>query len=91
VNVNPNRASGSWTFRLQKRVGGRWKTLPTTYETRGKAETRKLTLGRGRFRVKVANKYGYTGATSAAVRVTKLTLPSAPPAAGSPTNRGQPT
>jgi probable HAF family extracellular repeat protein len=73
VNVNPNRIGDAWKFRVQKRTAGVWTTLPTAYWTRGTAETRTLTLGPGRFRVKVANRYGYTGATSTAVRLTRKT------------------
>jgi hypothetical protein len=43
------------------------------YRTRGTAETRTLTLGPGRFRVTVANRYGYTGTTSTPVRLTRKT------------------
>jgi probable HAF family extracellular repeat protein len=77
VNVNPDRyrASEYWTFRVQKRTrSGSWTTLPTSYRTEGIAETRTLTLGAGVFRVKVNPRFGYQGATSAAVRLTAPTV-----------------
>lgn len=75
VDVDPDRASGYWTFRVQRRTStGAWSTLPTTYRTYGSAEIRTLTLGPGTFRVRVAAKSGYLGATSAAVRLTNPTV-----------------
>ena len=51
----------------QHRVAGR--TLPTTYRTQGEGETRTIRLPGGTYRVKVAAKYNYRGATSATVRL----------------------
>ncbi len=75
VDVNPNQASGYWRFRVQKRSAtGSWSTLPGVYRTAGRAETRTLTLGPGVFRVTVAGKSGYRGATSVAVTLTRPTV-----------------
>jgi probable HAF family extracellular repeat protein len=75
VDVNPTRGSEYWTFRVQKRTPrGSWTTLPGTYRTQGTAETRTITLGAGVYRVTVAPRYGYRGATSAAVRLTRPTV-----------------
>lgn len=68
VNVNPNKGSGYWTFRVQrKRSDGTWATLSTLYKTSGSTETRTIDLKKGTYRVKVYAKYGYKGATSAKV------------------------
>jgi subtilisin family serine protease len=71
VDVNPNKGSGYWTFKVQKRSGGTWKTLSTTYKTGGSAETRTVDLSAGTYRVIVAGKYGYRGAISASVALVK--------------------
>ncbi len=72
INVNPNKGSGYWTFKVQKRTStGSWKTLTTTYKTYGKGETRTLDFKRGTYRVEVKAKYGYQGTTSAAVYLKK--------------------
>jgi hypothetical protein len=73
VNVNPDRIGDAWKFRVQKRTAGVWTTLPGVYRTWGTAETRTLALGPGRFRVRIANRYGYTGTTSTPVRLTRKT------------------
>jgi hypothetical protein len=68
VNVNPNKGSGYWSFKVQKRTtSGTWTTLSTTYRTLGSAETRTLDLKKGTYRVVVSAKYGYRGAVSNAV------------------------
>jgi hypothetical protein len=72
VDVDPNKGSGYWTFKVQKRSAtGAWKNLSTTYRTEGSAETKTLNLGRGTYRVVVAGKYGYLGNTSARVYLTR--------------------
>lgn len=71
VNVNPDKGSGYWTFKVQKRSGSSWKTLSTTYRTNGPAETRTINMTAGTYRVVVAGKYGYRGATSATVTLLK--------------------
>ncbi len=72
INVNPNKGSGYWTFKVQrKRASGTWKTLDRTYKTFGKGETRTLDLRKGKYRAKVKAKYGYRGATSKVVRLTR--------------------
>lgn len=68
VDVDPNKGSGYWTFRLQRRMSGAWRTVGT-YRTRGASETRVLALDPGRYRVIVAAKHGWSRATSAAVAV----------------------
>jgi hypothetical protein len=70
VDVDPDKGAGSWSFRVQKRTGsGSWTTLATTYTTLGGKETRTINLRAGTYRVKANAKYGYLGATSAAVRI----------------------
>ena len=72
VNVNPNKGSGYWTFRVQKRTAnGTWSTLSTTYRTKGKYETRTINLRKGTYRVVVAGKYGYHGASSKSVTLAR--------------------
>jgi hypothetical protein len=72
VDVDPNKGTGSWSFRIQKRTtSGSWTTLPTTYTTLGVKETRTINLRAGTYRVKVNPRYGYLGATSAAVRLAR--------------------
>ena len=70
VNVDPDKGSGYWTFRVQaKRADGTWRTLKKVYRTQGKKETRTIDLPASTYRVKVKAKYGYRGATSAEVRL----------------------
>ncbi len=72
VNVDPNRGTGYWTFRLLKRRwDGSWATLSTQYRTEGSGETRSLNLSAGTYRVAVAGKYGYLGATSSSVTLVR--------------------
>lgn len=72
VDVDPNKGSGYWTFRVQKRTSaGTWTTLSAIYRTEGSAETRTINLGRGTYRVVVAAKYTFRGATSAAVTLNR--------------------
>lgn len=72
VNVDPNKGTGYWTFRVQRRTAaGSWRTLPPVYRTLGAAETRTLNLSRGTYRVRVSSKYHYLGATSAAVTLAR--------------------
>ncbi len=68
VNVDPDKGSGYWTFRVQaRRADGNWRTLKGTYRTQGKRETRTIDLKAGTYRVVVKAKYGYRGSTSAEV------------------------
>jgi probable HAF family extracellular repeat protein len=70
VNVDPDKGSGWWTFRVQRqRADGTWRTLPRTYCTRGNRETRTLDLKRGTYRVRVQAKYGYRGTRSTPVQL----------------------
>ena len=70
VNVDPNKGTGYWTFRIQRRgTSGSWSTLPATYKTFGPYETNTINLRVGTYRVKVTPKYGYLGATSTTVRI----------------------
>lgn len=65
VDVDPDKGSGYWTFRVQaKRADGTWRTLKQTYRTQGARETRTIDLGAGTYRVVVKAKYGYLGTTS---------------------------
>ena len=68
VNVNPNKGTGYWTFRVQRLTkDGTWGTLARTYRTAGRSETRTLNLTKGTYRVLINPKYGYQGATSSPV------------------------
>ena len=70
VNVDPDKGSGSWTFRMQtKRADGSWRTLQKVYRTQGRKETRTIDLPTGTYRVQVKAKYGYRGSTSAEVQL----------------------
>lgn len=71
VNVDPNQGSGYYTFRVQKRVSGVWRTLPTYYRTVGDGETRTLDLGRGTYRVVVLAKYGFVNTYSGSVYLSR--------------------
>jgi hypothetical protein len=72
VNVDPNRGSGYYTFKVQyKDKYGRWRTYRSTYKTYGSGETRTLNFGKGTYRVVVNGKYGYQGATSSEVYLRK--------------------
>jgi hypothetical protein len=66
VNVDPDRGSGYWTFRVQAQRGdGSWRTLRRTYRTQGSRETRTIDLPAGTYRDQVQPKNGYLGSTSA--------------------------
>jgi hypothetical protein len=68
VNVDPDKGSGYWTFRVQaQRTDGSWRTLKRTYRTQGSRETRTIDLPAGTYRVRVQPKSGYLGSTSAEV------------------------
>jgi hypothetical protein len=72
VDVDPNKGTGSWSFRVQKRTpSGSWTTLATSYTTLGVTETRTINLRAGTYRVRVNAKYGYLGATSAVVSLAR--------------------
>lgn len=72
VNVDPNKGTGFWTFRVQRlRADGTWGTLSKTYRTKGRAETRTLNFKKGTYRVLVNPKYGYKGAASRPVALRK--------------------
>lgn len=72
VDVNPNKGSGYWTFKVQQKdSNGHWKTLRTMHKTAGSSETRTLDLGKGTYRVVVHAKYGYQGTNSAEVHLAK--------------------
>jgi subtilisin family serine protease len=66
VNVNPDRGSASWVFRVQRLSGRTWVTKGT-YTTQGPAETRTINLKKGTYRVVVPSQHGYLGRTSRAV------------------------
>lgn len=70
VDVDPNKGSGSWTFQVQKQVGGKW-VNQKSYKTQGSKETRTVDLPKGLYRVKVKAKYGYGTAYSAPVNIVK--------------------
>ena len=60
LNVNPNKGSGYWNVKIQKKTANGWKTLKGTYRTQGKAEARTINLPKGTYRAVVQPKYGYT-------------------------------
>lgn len=69
VDVDPDKGAGYWNLTLQRRTsGGGWATVGV-YRTRGSDETRVLAPSPGTYRVKVAGKYGWRGATSPALTV----------------------
>lgn len=75
VNVNPDRGSASYSFRVQKRsANGSWATLPTAYATDGASETRAIVLGAGTFRAYVPASGAYASALSPAVTLTAPTV-----------------
>lgn len=68
VNLDPDRASGAWKFRVQAmRADGSWRTLRRTYRTAGRAEVRWVDLPAGTYRVRVIGRSGYLGSISAPV------------------------
>ena len=62
VDVDPNLAGTRyWSFRVQKKVNGRWTLASRTYySTQTSRETRTLDLRKGTYRVVVYAKYGYS-------------------------------
>jgi len=75
VNVNPDRGSSSYSFRVQKRsTNGSWSTLPTVYRSEGAAETKSITLSAGIYRAFVPASGAYGSAVSSAVRLTAPTV-----------------
>jgi hypothetical protein len=71
VDVDPNKGTGYWSFRVQRMTSmGGWTTV-RTYRTRGAAETRTVDVRRGTYRLVVSAKYGYRRATSTSVTVTR--------------------
>jgi hypothetical protein len=71
IDVDPNKGAGYWSFRVQRKSPtGTWATLGT-YRTQGSAETRTIDVRRGTYRVVVSGKYGYLGATSTSVSITR--------------------
>ncbi|MGV1004645.1 MAG: hypothetical protein ACOYEV_07730 [Candidatus Nanopelagicales bacterium] len=73
VDVNPNKGKGYWTLRVEKQntKTGKWSKVKGSWKTQGNSETRSINLPKGTYRVVVAGKYGYAGATSAAVTLQK--------------------
>ena len=71
VDVDPNKGSGYWRFKVQQKSGSRWITLKKNYKTSGSTEKATVNLKKGTYRVVVAGKYGYAGTTSAAVTLVK--------------------
>ncbi|MGB8021589.1 MAG: hypothetical protein WCF04_10210 [Candidatus Nanopelagicales bacterium] len=69
VDVDPNRRSSNWRFSVQRYASSRWTTVLRS-KTRGRADTRVLDVPPGRYRVIVDPRFGWQGATSAAVDVT---------------------
>lgn len=71
IDVDPHKGSGYWTFAVQRaQADGSWATL-RSYRTKGRAETRTIDLPAGTYRVVVAAKYGYQGATSGEMTLVK--------------------
>jgi type VII secretion-associated serine protease mycosin len=71
LDVDPNRAGGHWVFRVQKLKARKWMTLRAKHRTSGPAETRRINLKKGTYRVVVTAGHGYRGAVSAAVRLVR--------------------
>ena len=70
VDVNPNKGSGYWKFKIQKKKkNGSWRTYAKKYKTFGKKETRIIDRKKGTYRVVVLPKYGLASSTSAEVRL----------------------
>ena len=69
VNVNPNKGKRHWSFVVQKKRKGIWRTRSTVYRTEGSKETRTLNFKKGKYRVVVLPKFGYAGATSDPVKL----------------------
>ena len=58
VDVDPNKGSKSWTFRVERRrADGAWASVGR-YKTRTRRETRTVNLRRGTYRVVVEPKFG---------------------------------
>jgi hypothetical protein len=65
VDVDPNKGSGYWKLKLQKRTAsGAWRQVGKSRRTSGSGEVKTITLPKGTYRVTVAGKYGFVGATS---------------------------
>lgn len=72
VDVDPDRRSGSWPFRVQRLADdGSWRMLKGKYRTTGRSQTRTLDLAAGTYRVVVGAKYGLRGATSQEVTLAR--------------------
>jgi hypothetical protein len=72
VNVDPDKGSGHWTFRVQRqRANKTWTTLRRTYRTQGAAETRTVNLPAGTYRVRINARYGYGVTTSTPVTLVR--------------------
>ena len=69
INVNPNRGRRAWEFVVLTKSKGVWTTLPKVYETRGPKEKRTLNLGKGKYRVVVLPRFGYSGVMSEPIRL----------------------
>lgn len=67
VDVDPNLGKRNWTFTVHRLASnGKWRKVKTL-RTKGKAETRRVNLPKGRYVVRVAGKYGYSSGESAVV------------------------
>ncbi len=71
VNVNPNKGSGYWNVRIQKKTSKGWKYVGRTYRTQGKYETLTLNLSKGTYRAVVMPKYGRAKGYSKSVTLRK--------------------
>lgn len=71
VDVDPDKGSGYWTFRVDRLdAAGSWHPVKS-YRTKGPKETRKINLPKGRYRVVVHPKYGLRGTVSTSVALVK--------------------
>lgn len=68
VDVNPNKASKNYKFKIQKKVRGKWRTVRVTY-TKGRFDKRTVNLRKGEYRIKVPKQHGVKATTSKAVRL----------------------
>lgn len=68
IDVNPNQSSFNYEIKVQKKVGGNWKTKKTT-RTKGTKDKRTINMPKGKYRIKVASQHGLKGAKSKTVRL----------------------
>jgi hypothetical protein len=70
VDVDPNKASENYTFKVQKMKGGTWKTV-LVRKTKGPKDRRTIDMGKGKYRVWVPAQFDMIRAKSTAVTLVK--------------------